>query len=605
MAFEITKQEIIKQAIALNTLWKQTRDQKYRDEELRLRRIAIDLENVTIGGGSQNLQEVTDVGNVTTNTIDTAGTKSDYFLLDTTATPTLQPGMIGWNDAFGTADLRLKGDNVTLQVGQEIIARVVNKTGADLLESEYKVVRVRIASEGGAQGQRLAVVLAQGDNDPDSVTTLGIVTETILDNQEGFITILGNVSDIDTTGTLQGETWVDGDVLYLSPTTPGGLTKVPPVSPQHTVTMGYVVYAHQNQGKIFVKVDNGYEIDELHNVLITNPQEGDVLNYDSANGVWVNGPSSLGAVDPNEGLEINGTSLGTVYNTTVADGVNSVAVGGATAQPASFWKSKSLVQVLDTILFPTILPSILTNKSVSLTISGTSGTLEIGQTILRTLTASFNQGLIKNGDGTTNPNPLVGLATQYTFTGTGISSTAQAGNTLEVSNTIVSGSNNWAVTVNHDAGTGLYYDNKGNVENNLDASRVAGTTTDSSSSPSVTGIYPYFYLKSSSPISSASMASAIAAGTATKVVGSSTGTLAIPYNMSGQYLAVAYPASSTTKTVYYVTALDNGAITVVFNAVASELVNSPQGYWSGVSYSIHTSKAAITNSNPTIELRNS
>jgi hypothetical protein len=150
---------------------------------------------------------------------------------------------------------------------------------------------------------------------------------------------------------------------------------------------------------------------------------------------------------------------------------------------------------------------------------------------------------------------LVGAASEYTFTGTGISSTAQAGNTLAVSNTIIDGSNNWAVTVAHDAGTGDYFDNKGNVGTNLDGSRVSGTATDSASAPTITGIYPYFYLKSASPISSSDMASAIAGGTATKVVGSSTGTLSIPYNMSAQYLAVAYPASSTTKTVYYVTAL--------------------------------------------------
>ena len=75
--------------------------------------------------------------------------------------------------------------------------------------------------------------------------------------------------------------------------------------------------------------------------------------------------------------------------------------------------------------------------------------------------------------------------------------------------------------------------------------------------------------------------------------------------MSAQYLAVAYPASSTTKTVYYVTALDNGAITVVFNAVETQNVNSPDAYWSGVSFKVHTSIGAITNSNPTIELRNS
>jgi hypothetical protein len=318
----------------------------------------------------------------------------------------------------------------------------------------------------------------------------------------------------------------------------------------------------------------------------------------------IDGKQAALSIDANEGLSLTGAALGTVYNTTIGDAVTSIAVGGAPAQAASIWKGLTLVQALDTILFPTILASIQTAKSVVLTVSGASGLQEIGQTISRTLTATFNRGLITNGDNTTGP-ALVGAATEYTFTGTGISSTAQAGNTLAVSNTIVSGSNNWAVTVAHDAGTGDYFDNKGNVGTNLDGSRVSGTATDSASAPTITGIYPYFYLKSASPISASDMASAIAGGTATKVVGSSTGTLSIPYNMSAQYLAVAYPASSTTKTVYYVTALDNGAITVVFNAVETQSVNSPDAYWSGVSFKVHTSIGAITNSNPTIELRNS
>jgi hypothetical protein len=318
----------------------------------------------------------------------------------------------------------------------------------------------------------------------------------------------------------------------------------------------------------------------------------------------IDGKQAALSIDANEGLSLTGAALGTVYNTTIGDAVTSIAVGGAPAQAASIWKGLTLVQALDTILFPTILASIQTAKSVALTVSGASGLQEIGQTISRTLTATFNRGLITNGDNTTGPD-LVGAASEYTFTGTGISSTAQAGNTLAVSNTIIDGSNNWAVTVAHDAGTGDYFDNKGNVGTNLDGSRVSGTATDSASAPTITGIYPYFYLKSASPISASDMASAIAAGTATKVVGSSTGTLSIPYNMSAQYLAVAYPASSTTKTVYYVTALDNGAITVVFNAVETQSVNSPDAYWSGVSFKVHTSIGAITNSNPTIELRNS
>lgn len=222
----------------------------------------------------------------TTEIIDTIGSKSDYFQLDTTATPTLQPGMFGWSDQYGTAELRLKGNNVTLQIGQENVVRVVNKTGVNLLESQYKVVRVRLTSEGGAQGQRLAVVLAQGNNDPDSVTTLGIVTENIANNQEGFITVFGNINGINTTGSLQGETWADGDVLYLSPTVAGKLTNIKPTAPNHTVTMGYVVYAHNNNGIIFVKVDNGYELNELHDVLPTPYVNKGVLYRDTTDNVW-------------------------------------------------------------------------------------------------------------------------------------------------------------------------------------------------------------------------------------------------------------------------------------------------------------------------------
>jgi hypothetical protein len=193
----------------------------------------------------------------------------DYIDFNTSASITQPiPGRLSWNDIDGTLNVGLKGSNVTLQVGQEEVIRVVNKTGGNLLESQYRAVRVRSVAEGGAQGQRLAVVLAQADNDDNSATTIGIVTENIDNNQEGFITTFGKVRGINTTGNLQGETWADGDIIYLSPTTPGFITNIKPQAPQHSVILGYVVYAHNNSGIIFVKVDNGYEIDELHNVRI-------------------------------------------------------------------------------------------------------------------------------------------------------------------------------------------------------------------------------------------------------------------------------------------------------------------------------------------------
>ncbi len=222
------------------------------------------------------------------------GLSGGFLHLDntpTTANVPTTPGTLVWNDTEGTADLLLKGGNVTLQIGQEQVLRVVNKTGSTLNEADFRAVRIRSVAEGGAQGQRLAVLLAQGDNDHDSATTIGLVTESILNNAEGFITTSGNINKINTTGAKSYgglETWVDGDVLYLSPTHAGYLTNVKPQAPQHTIIIGWVVYAHAVNGKIFVKVDNGYELDELHNVRITNPVLDDFLMYDTTLNVWKN-----------------------------------------------------------------------------------------------------------------------------------------------------------------------------------------------------------------------------------------------------------------------------------------------------------------------------
>jgi hypothetical protein len=241
---------------------------------------------------------------------------------NTTSGLTAGVGDLTWNNDDGTLDLGLKGGNVTLQIGQESVSRVVNKTGANLLESQYRVVRIRSTSEGGAQGQRLAVVLAQANNDANSVDTFGIVTENITVNQEGFITTSGIVRGINTTGSLQGETWVDGDVLYLSPTTPGVLTHIKPQAPNHTIIVGFVVYAHSNQGKIYVKVDNGYEIDELHNVKITDVANNNVLRYNAIQSVWENTDS----------LSLSSLTIGGVAAAKVVDPVRTTVTGnGATS----------------------------------------------------------------------------------------------------------------------------------------------------------------------------------------------------------------------------------------------------------------------------------
>ena len=113
---------------------------------------------------------------------------------------------------------------------EHLYLTVVNKTGDNLLASGYKVVRV-----SDAQGQRLAIDYALADSDANSADTIGIVYENINNNQEGKLVVVGTLENLNTTGSLQGETWTDGDVLYLSPTVLGGITNVKPTAPDHLV----------------------------------------------------------------------------------------------------------------------------------------------------------------------------------------------------------------------------------------------------------------------------------------------------------------------------------------------------------------------------------
>ena len=92
----------------------------------------------------------------------------------------------------------------------------------------------------------------------------------------------GYLSDVNTAA------YTDGQQLYLSPTVAGGMTAVKPHAPNHLVYVAVVEYAHANHGKLFVKVQNGYELDEIHDVAISGLLNLDILQYDGSAGLWRN-----------------------------------------------------------------------------------------------------------------------------------------------------------------------------------------------------------------------------------------------------------------------------------------------------------------------------
>lgn len=178
-----------------------------------------------------------------------------------------------WDDGNGTLEFGLKGGNVNLKVGQQLVVRVYNDTGAQI--NKGQIVRIE-----GAQGNRMAVLLAQANNDANSVSTVGMACENIAIGGEGFVTAMGLVEKLNTIGLTAGEP------IYLSSATAGAYTQTAPTAPNHLVTLGYVERVHASVGSIWMKVDNGYELGELHNVYTTGVTAGQVLTYNGT--YWTN-----------------------------------------------------------------------------------------------------------------------------------------------------------------------------------------------------------------------------------------------------------------------------------------------------------------------------
>jgi hypothetical protein len=196
-------------------------------------------------------------------------------------TPTNTPatdGSVFWDSGDGTLQLQMKG-GVIQQVGMNQFARVYNDTASAFTKGQVVYI-------SGSQGNRIAAKLAQANSELTSRGTIGFVTETIAAGAEGNVITSGPLYKLNTIGLTAG------NPLYLSATTAGAYTETPPQAPNHGVILGWVERVHATVGSIYVKVDNGYELEELHDVDLTEskatPIDADaLLLQDSADSsVW-------------------------------------------------------------------------------------------------------------------------------------------------------------------------------------------------------------------------------------------------------------------------------------------------------------------------------
>ena len=211
-----------------------------------------------------------------TNNVDlgTYGLTTDYVAFN--QTPTTGPGHAQIGYVGNTLALAYDFDNTNVRcnIGQQMYAYVKNDEAVTINKGEAVYLF-------GASGNKATVKLANNTGDSTSATTLGLAAEDISSGQNGLVITQGVLDGINTGA------YSPGDILYLGATA-GSLTSTKPYAPNHLVYIGVVEKANAGAGQIFVKPQNGYELDEIHDVdLITSPPtNGQVLTYNSSTQLW-------------------------------------------------------------------------------------------------------------------------------------------------------------------------------------------------------------------------------------------------------------------------------------------------------------------------------
>jgi hypothetical protein len=156
---------------------------------------------------------------------------------------------------------------------------VMNQTGSTIPKGSVVYV-------SGANGTNMLVSLADADTEPTSSKTMGIIENDISNGAEGFVVTEGLVAGLNTSTATAGQS------VWLSSTAGGFVYGSPPAEPANSVYLGVVTRVQSNNGEIFVKVQNGYELDELHDVFVGSATTGQVLKKSSTG--WVSAAISTG-----------------------------------------------------------------------------------------------------------------------------------------------------------------------------------------------------------------------------------------------------------------------------------------------------------------------
>ena len=188
-------------------------------------------------------------------------------------------GRLYWDDDAKTITADMQGSDVRLQIGQEEHVYVQNASGVDIDNGDA----VRIV---GAAGVNIRVEKAISEIRPftspvEQDAILGLATEDIPNNQFGYITVFGQVRDLNTSG------FATGDILYLSHTTSGSYTNTKPPAPYFDARVGIVEVVNATTGVILARPAEPLFLTDIASITSSNVPAGapSYLCYDDTTNI--------------------------------------------------------------------------------------------------------------------------------------------------------------------------------------------------------------------------------------------------------------------------------------------------------------------------------
>jgi len=187
----------------------------------------------------------------------------------------------------GTSPISATGTTaITVSINQAAIT-ANSATNAEVIRTYVKNTSGSAMTKGqavyvsGADGTNVTIQLSSASTEATSSKTLGLLAQDLSNNAFGYVIETGLIAGIDTSAATAGQT------VWLGNTPGSRVYGAPPADPYHSVYLGVVARSNVNNGEILVQVQNGYELNGLHDVFTTGVSTALPLVYNAASSGWV------------------------------------------------------------------------------------------------------------------------------------------------------------------------------------------------------------------------------------------------------------------------------------------------------------------------------